>query len=112
MQFHAHTYATGFPFHNESFHNVNLWVLAIQWFLRFKTTRSARKNDGLKLALVLYWKDIYTENIMVMSLISCHKMEGIVKYWGLKAYGPLYVQQCLALAILAAYGGKVNTVEV
>ncbi len=45
---------------------------------------------GLKLEVVLKWKDINTENIRVMSLLSGLKIEGIVKRRGLKLQGPLY----------------------
>ncbi len=43
---------------------------------------------GLKLE-VLKWKDIYIENIRMVSLIAGLKMEGIVKWRGLKSQGPL-----------------------
>ncbi len=45
---------------------------------------------GLKLKVVLKWKDIYAENIQVVLLISGLKMQGIVKERGLKSPGPLY----------------------
>ena len=44
---------------------------------------------GLKLEVVLKWRDINTENIRVVSLISGLKIEGIVKRRGLKLQGPL-----------------------
>ena len=75
----------------------------LQWSLHFKTTHSARKY-GLKLEVVLKWKDIYIENITVMSLISCLKMEGIVKYRGLKLQGPLYIH--------LIFNGKVSATDV
>ncbi len=45
---------------------------------------------GLKLEVILKWRDINTENIRVVSLISGLKIEGIVKQRGLKLQGPLY----------------------
>ncbi len=35
---------------------------------------------GLKLQVVLKWRDIYIENIRIMLLIAGLKMEGIVKW--------------------------------
>ncbi len=39
---------------------------------------------GLKFDVVLKWRDIYFENIRIVSLIAGLKMEGIVKWRGLK----------------------------
>ncbi len=39
---------------------------------------------GLKLEVVLKWRDIYTESIRMVLLIAGLKMEGIVKWRGLK----------------------------
>ncbi len=44
---------------------------------------------GLILEVVLKWRDINTENIRVMALINGLKIEGIVKWRGLKLQGPL-----------------------
>ncbi len=47
---------------------------------------------GLKFKVVLKWRDICTENIRLVSLIMLIaglKMEGIVKWRGLKLQGPL-----------------------
>ncbi len=38
---------------------------------------------GLKLKVVLKWRDVYIENIKVVSLIAGLKIDGIVKYRGL-----------------------------
>ncbi len=40
--------------------------------------------------MVLKWRDINTENIRVVSLVSGLKIEGIVKGKDLKLQGPLY----------------------
>ncbi len=40
--------------------------------------------------VVLKWKDIYIENIRVLSLMVGLKIEGAVKWTGLKSQGPLY----------------------
>ncbi len=45
---------------------------------------------GYKLEVVLKWRDVYTENIRMVLLIAGLKMEGIVKWRGLKSRGPLY----------------------
>ncbi len=45
---------------------------------------------GLKLKVVLKQRDLHTENVEVVSLISGLKMPGIVKYRGLKSQGLLY----------------------
>ena len=45
---------------------------------------------GLKLEVVLKWRDIYIENIRKVSLIASLKMEETVKWRGLKLQGPLY----------------------
>ncbi len=44
---------------------------------------------GIKLEVVLKWKDIYIENIRMLSLIDGFKNEGIVKWRSLKSQGPL-----------------------
>ena len=49
-------------------------------------------NFGLKLKVVLNWRDIGIENIRMVSLIAGLKIEGIVKWRGLKSQGPLYNQ--------------------
>ena len=46
---------------------------------------------GLKLKVILIWRDIYTENIRMVSPIAGLKIEGIVKLRGLKSQGALYV---------------------
>ncbi len=48
---------------------------------------------GLKLEVVLKWRDINTENIRVVSLTSWSgfKIEETVKRRGLKLHGPLYL---------------------
>ncbi len=46
---------------------------------------------GLKLKVVLKWKDIYIKSIRVGSVLDGLKMEGFVKWRGLKLQGPLYV---------------------
>ncbi len=46
-------------------------------------------NFGLKLKVVLNWRDICIENIRIVSLIAGLKIEGIVKWRGLKSQGPL-----------------------
>ncbi len=40
----------------------------VQWPLHFKTTSSARKYS-IKLKVALKCRDVYTENVRVMSLI-------------------------------------------
>ncbi len=35
---------------------------------------------GLKLKVILKWRDIYIENIRVVLLMANHKIEGIVKW--------------------------------
>ncbi len=55
-----------------------------------------RERYGLKLKAALKWRDIYINMIMV-SLVSGLKMDGIVKWGGgLKLQGPLYIvcQKC------------------
>ncbi len=47
------------------------------------------KQYGLKLEVVLKWRDIYIENIRIVSLIAGLKMEGTVKWRGLKLQGPV-----------------------
>ncbi len=54
------------------------------------------EKHGLKLKVVLKWKDIYIENITCITCIRAGvtdnlnlKMEGIVKWKGLKSKGPL-----------------------
>ena len=44
---------------------------------------------GLKLEVVLKWRDIYIENIRIVLLIAGLKMEVFVKWRGLKSQGPL-----------------------
>ncbi len=44
--------------------------------------------------VVLKWRDIYIENIRMVPLIAGLKMEGIVKWKGLKSQGPLYMDVC------------------
>ncbi len=46
-------------------------------------------NFGLKLMVVLKWRDIYIENIRMVSLIAGLKIEGIVKWRGRKLQGLL-----------------------
>ncbi len=52
--------------------------LHVQWSLHFDYQPSARKY-GLKLKVVLKWRDIYVENIRKMLLIAGLKIEEIVK---------------------------------
>ncbi len=40
--------------------------------------------------VILKWRDIYIENIRMVPLKAGLKMEGIVKWRGLKSQGPLY----------------------
>ncbi len=49
---------------------------------------------GLKLEVVLKFKDIWIENKRMVPLIAGLKMEGIVKWRGLKSQGQLYCQVC------------------
>ncbi len=75
-------------------------IAHIQWSLHYKTIHPARKKR-LKLQAVLKWRDIYIENIRVMSLAACLKIEGTVKWRGLKSQGPLYIAVLnLMLAVL------------
>ena len=39
--------------------------------------------------MVLKWRDIYVENIRVVSVMAGLKMQGIVKLRGLKLQGPI-----------------------
>ncbi len=66
--------------------------MSIQWSLHLKTTPSARKY-GLKLEVVLKWRDIYIENIRIVLLIAGLKMEGTVKWRGLKLQGLMYYSE-------------------
>ncbi len=45
-------------------------------YLDFKTAHSARKKYGLKLEVVLKWRDIYIENIRVVSLMAMQSHNG------------------------------------
>ena len=45
---------------------------------------------GLKLKVVLKWRDIYIETIRIVSLIAGLKIERIIKWRGLKSQGLLY----------------------
>ena len=45
---------------------------------------------GLKLEVVLNWRDIYVENIRIVSLRAGVKMGRTVKQRGFKSQGPLY----------------------
>ncbi len=45
---------------------------------------------GLKLKVVLKWKDNYNENIRLVSLMASLKMEGIIKWSCFKLQEPLY----------------------
>ncbi len=47
------------------------------------------ENFGIKLEVVLKWRDIFAENIILVSLIAGLKMEGIVKWRGFKSQRPL-----------------------
>ncbi len=47
---------------------------------------------GLKLEVVIKCRDIYIENKTILSLVASLKMEGIVKWSGLKSQGPLYMK--------------------
>ncbi len=47
---------------------------------------------GLKLNVVLKWRDIYIETIRVVPLLTSLKMMGIVKHRGLKSQAPLYTK--------------------
>ncbi len=44
-----------------------------------------------KYGLILKGRGIYIENIRVVSLIAGLKIEGILKWRGLKSQGPLYI---------------------
>ncbi len=46
---------------------------------------------GLKLKVGLKWRDIYIENIRVVSVMDYLEMQGIVKWRILKSQGPLYI---------------------
>ena len=48
---------------------------------------------GLKLEVVLKYRDIHIEHITMLSLVASLKMKGIVKWRGLKSQGPLYSKQ-------------------
>ena len=48
------------------------------WSLHFKTTPSARKIWSYIIMEVLKWRDIYFENIRMVSLIAGLIMEGFV----------------------------------
>ena len=65
---------------------------------------SQPEKYDLKLKLVLKLRDNYIENIKVMSLKAGLKIEGIVKWRGLKSQGPLYMylalSQCLCHVVL------------
>ncbi len=50
-------------------------------------------------------EDIYIENISIVSLIAGLKMEGTVKWRGLKSQGPLYVLFLACLVKLLLYSG-------
>ncbi len=45
----------------------------------------------------LKWRDIYIENIRMVSLMAGPKIEGIVKWRGLKSQGPLYIESFVYL---------------
>ncbi len=47
--------------------------------MHFETTRSARKKYGFKLKVVLKWGSAHIENVRAVSLVSCCKVEGILK---------------------------------
>ncbi len=49
------------------------------------------EHYGLKLKVVLKWRDVYIENIRVVSLTASPKIEGIVKWRGVKSQGPWYL---------------------
>ncbi len=49
-------------------------------------------SAGLKLKVILKWKDIYIENIGVVLLMASLKIEGTVKWRGLKSQRTLYVR--------------------
>ena len=48
------------------------------------------EKNGLKLEVVLKWRNIYIENIGIVLLIAGLKMEAIAKWRGLKSQVPLY----------------------
>ncbi len=50
-----------------------------------------QQHFGLKLEVVLKSRDIYVENIGIVSLIAGLKMERNVKCRGVKSRGPLYM---------------------
>ncbi len=58
---------------------------------------------GLKLKVVLKWKDIHIENIRIVLLIAGLKMEGIVKWKVLKSRGLLY--------LIAEYKNRILSAE-
>ncbi len=63
---------------------------------------------GLKLKVVLKWRDIYIENIRMVSLTAGLKIEGIVKWRGLESQVPLYcdtawIHSCIISGSLDLY---------
>ena len=50
----------------------------------------AYRCHGLKLEVVLKWRDIYIGKLRMVSLIAGRKMEGTARWRGLKWQGPLY----------------------
>ncbi len=57
------------------------------------------EKHGLKLKMVLKWRDNYVE-FWFVSLIAALKMERVVKWRGLELQGPLYLMDLLNTSIL------------
>ncbi len=49
----------------------------------------------LQLKVVLKWREIYIENIRVLSLVAGHKIDRILEWWDHKWQGSLYRRTCL-----------------
>ncbi len=49
------------------------------------------KYTAFKVEVALKWRDVYIENKRTVPLIAGLKMEGTVKWKGLKSQGPLYM---------------------
>ncbi len=61
--------------------------------------------------MALKERDIYIENIRIVSLTAGLKMEGIVKWRGLKSQGPLYEHDKTEIICRAAYENIGETLE-
>ena len=65
------------------------------------TTQRARKRFAFKVKVFLKWRDSYTENISMVTLMAGLKIEGTVKWRGLKSQGPLYRELTLDRHLLS-----------